>query len=939
MKILHPHGPHHHGLAIAATLAAALAVAPTAIGCVTAHAYLYVNEIPEQDKYLATPEQLQALNIDFTTYRTLMTRVSLYNNQLATTHTAAGSSTRTQLEQAIIQLNNFLAQSEPNNPSTSPGKATADRIIQQGDAARNADAEASQKKYHDTASELNRAKACINQAYMVAYEFIDQLSPGQKQSPEYAAFITKFQQVVENRKQAAPYYKTVAQAIADADELRNLEVAALNTPPIGTAKVATTPISSAKTTLQATISTAETYLQQTPTATSAPEYKTFADALSAAKGVADTADEATLQKLNQTLADALQALKDGVAAAASKQSDEQKEANVYARAAVKRTKAILKPTTMADRSTPEYQALSKVIADCEKAITNQQVHDLATAKDWDAKLRAAVQAFQNRGTSAPADQIDREQIAKDWSTKLSAVFQTLKTEVADAQAKKTAQEQAKAAEQKAAVAFTQNALTVASAYYQQTPVDSHYAQDYQNLGQQITTCAQAIANKQISDMTAAKTLVTQLNASVQTLKTSVSKLQTELAAQQEAARVEQKMAVAYTTNAITIASAYLKQAAATNQTTMEYQQLNAQITACEQAITNQQITDMTMAKAWAAKLNDSVQILQSSIVKTKAEQEAAAQAAKQAATNYTRTMVSLAQAFQNRAPSSPEFATDINAVQQQLDACGAALANQQITDITTAQAWTSRLNTAVQTLQRHIAQAAAAQTTEPATTSSTPEDASALNALHTLTPDVGFLLGIIQEQHLSTTQNLPEYGNLLQAYARAESELKTPGSSGEALPQLLSELQAARKALRQALLTSTLAAFRAQQPVVAPPFDKPTGTGSTTPVQTTAEINASPLTLTAATDQHIPTTGTKQPDIAPSTMIGTATIKYVAGYGVQVWTRQGKLVRNPNGTAKKLRNGSKWHCFGKIIYIGKTKLYNLGGDQYVDAAYVNFAAK
>ncbi|WP_155286899.1 SLAP domain-containing protein [Lacticaseibacillus zhaodongensis] len=72
---------------------------------------------------------------------------------------------------------------------------------------------------------------------------------------------------------------------------------------------------------------------------------------------------------------------------------------------------------------------------------------------------------------------------------------------------------------------------------------------------------------------------------------------------------------------------------------------------------------------------------------------------------------------------------------------------------------------------------------------------------------------------------------------------------------------------------------------------------------------------------------------------GVGTIRYPKNYGIQVWTIGGKMVKNSNGTAKKLKGGTKWKVFGPILNINGSKMYNLGGDQFIDANYVSFAAK
>lgn len=66
---------------------------------------------------------------------------------------------------------------------------------------------------------------------------------------------------------------------------------------------------------------------------------------------------------------------------------------------------------------------------------------------------------------------------------------------------------------------------------------------------------------------------------------------------------------------------------------------------------------------------------------------------------------------------------------------------------------------------------------------------------------------------------------------------------------------------------------------------------------------------------------------------GTAHVNYNKHYGIQIWTATHGFVKNANGSAKKLPGQTNWKVFGKAVINGKT-YYNLGGDQYIDAAYV-----
>ncbi|WP_155286322.1 SLAP domain-containing protein [Lacticaseibacillus zhaodongensis] len=65
-----------------------------------------------------------------------------------------------------------------------------------------------------------------------------------------------------------------------------------------------------------------------------------------------------------------------------------------------------------------------------------------------------------------------------------------------------------------------------------------------------------------------------------------------------------------------------------------------------------------------------------------------------------------------------------------------------------------------------------------------------------------------------------------------------------------------------------------------------------------------------------------------------AHINYVPGYGIQVWHGDFKtMARNADGSLKKLGDQTNWKVFGVVTDKGHV-FYNLGGDQFIDAAYV-----
>ena len=67
---------------------------------------------------------------------------------------------------------------------------------------------------------------------------------------------------------------------------------------------------------------------------------------------------------------------------------------------------------------------------------------------------------------------------------------------------------------------------------------------------------------------------------------------------------------------------------------------------------------------------------------------------------------------------------------------------------------------------------------------------------------------------------------------------------------------------------------------------------------------------------------------------GIAHINYAKGYGIQVWTKDHKIVRNADGSAKKLGGETNWKVFGSVQNFGGKLYYCVGGNQYVDADYV-----
>lgn len=67
---------------------------------------------------------------------------------------------------------------------------------------------------------------------------------------------------------------------------------------------------------------------------------------------------------------------------------------------------------------------------------------------------------------------------------------------------------------------------------------------------------------------------------------------------------------------------------------------------------------------------------------------------------------------------------------------------------------------------------------------------------------------------------------------------------------------------------------------------------------------------------------------------GIATINYVAGYSVNVYSSP--LSSEASWTGKQLKHGTKWRTFKKTTLNGTT-FYNLGGNQWVDSQYIIFS--
>ncbi|KRM72436.1 SLAP domain-containing protein [Lacticaseibacillus brantae] len=88
-----------------------------------------------------------------------------------------------------------------------------------------------------------------------------------------------------------------------------------------------------------------------------------------------------------------------------------------------------------------------------------------------------------------------------------------------------------------------------------------------------------------------------------------------------------------------------------------------------------------------------------------------------------------------------------------------------------------------------------------------------------------------------------------------------------------------------------------------------------------------------AIEKTVSTPAPETPSYQPVT--GTATIRYVKGYGVALWTNYTAAKKVITG--RKLLDGTKWHVT-QVAGIGSQVWYNLGGNQWVDGRYVTFVA-
>lgn len=68
-------------------------------------------------------------------------------------------------------------------------------------------------------------------------------------------------------------------------------------------------------------------------------------------------------------------------------------------------------------------------------------------------------------------------------------------------------------------------------------------------------------------------------------------------------------------------------------------------------------------------------------------------------------------------------------------------------------------------------------------------------------------------------------------------------------------------------------------------------------------------------------------------MRGVATVKYVKGYGIQLWSDDFKTqIKDKNGKSRKMMHNSSWKVFATAVKNGHT-YYQVGTNQWIDAGY------
>lgn len=68
-------------------------------------------------------------------------------------------------------------------------------------------------------------------------------------------------------------------------------------------------------------------------------------------------------------------------------------------------------------------------------------------------------------------------------------------------------------------------------------------------------------------------------------------------------------------------------------------------------------------------------------------------------------------------------------------------------------------------------------------------------------------------------------------------------------------------------------------------------------------------------------------------MRGVATVKYVKGYGIQLWGSDFKTqIKDKNGKSRKMMHNSSWKAFATAVKNGHT-YYQVGTNQWIDAGY------
>ncbi|WDF82373.1 SLAP domain-containing protein [Lacticaseibacillus pabuli] len=223
--------------------------------------------------------------------------------------------------------------------------------------------------------------------------------------------------------------------------------------------------------------------------------------------------------------------------------------------------------------------------------------------------------------------------------------------------------------------------------------------------------------------------------------------------------------------------------------------------------------------------------------------------------------------------------------------------------------------------------------------------------------------GYTQEQEAKSAANIDAFNKAADAYKATTSNYTAFATAvqnyKDAVSRLTNNGVVAQAAKNAAVAISKMPAD--QQPAAQASYLKIQGiyAAATDSIsafneQGVAKLNAAAQT---AVDALNALAGQSHDNKDASKTLGVVTVNYNKNYGIQIWTKDGGLVRyndqdatkynevHPNLTpvkandAKKLQGGTTWKVFNDTtVKANGTTYYNLGGNQYIDAAYVTFTA-